>query len=152
MSQSLYVADFSVDNLKFVNSSSILKDGATLVLYETPTEFLIRGPFLNKKFKPYFIVISKSNSQIKGFYITSNATQNNIEKLSKIITSMTTCVGKDGRKFHDNLLLDISRRTGEQIILDANFYGYPEEETKDEFIDEELVLDELKNSRMFIQI
>lgn len=142
----------SIDNLYFVHRSTILAKRETLVLYESDTCFRVHGPKIAKRMKPYFIVVSKNDFKIIGFYTSENEKIVNIDKLKNIITSMTTCIGKDGRKFMDALVSDISRRIDTQIVLDGNFYNSPETDDDDKFINEEIIIDTLKNSTKFITI
>ena len=136
--------ELSIDKLYFVYRSVILANRKTLVIYEGDVYFLVFGPKIAKQMKPYFIVVSKNDFQIVGFYTSEDENDTKIEKLKNVVTRMTTCVGKDGCKFTEALIHDINRRINTQSAPDTN--------DDDKFINEEIVIDTLRNSTRFVTI
>lgn len=134
----------------FVSYSSILENKAPFALFESSDFFLVDGPIIGSKISQYFIVISKNNMKIDGF-ITSENKPKRIEKIKTVLNKMKTIVGKDGRKFYDALLWDISKRSKEQYVFDANFYDFDEIEDE-RFIDEGIVRQKLNECKLYVKI
>lgn len=138
-----------------VYHSRFLENNALFAIYESDNYFIMGGPALFSEeemeknldlSKPYFLVISKSNMEIAGF-LTCMEKSSSIKKLKKRVQKFPIIVGKDGRNFYDTIKEDISNRTIERCVINANFYGGPDPEDIKECIDEQL-----KNVKKFIQI
>ena len=140
----------SLYKLTFVSISSILENKAPFVIFESSDFFLVDGPIIRSKMKQYFIAISRHNMKIVGF-MTLEDNPKRLEKIKMTIDKIKTVVGKDGRKFYDALLHDISMRSEEQYVFDANFYDFSNK-FDDRFIDEEITRQELRDCTTYVEI
>lgn len=145
------------EELKFaiVYHSNFTKNNASFVVYESKNHLIVEGAclFSDRAIDKepelgtyYFLVLLKDNMEIIGFF-TCMENEFSIQKLKKRIQKIPTIVGKDSRSLYDTMKKDISNRTIERCVLNANFYGGRDPEDIKEFTSEQL-----KNIKQFIQI